>query len=228
MVNVELVVLDIAGTTVSDPGFVAGAVQEALAAVGVTISAECVTPVMGMPKPIAIQMLLDEENRPDLDAKPIYEDFVVRMKQVYREHSDVKPIEGVEEALLKLREAGIKICLDTGFSQDITEIIVERLGWMDRVIDGAISSDQVENGRPAPDMIEHHMKEHGITDPSRVAKVGDAIADMQEGTNAGCGFVIGVLSGVSSRAELEAQPHTHLIGSVAELPGLLLPVEALS
>ena len=36
----------------------------------------------------------------------------------------------------------------------------------------------------------------------RVCKVGDSVRDIQEGRNAGCGLVVGVLSGADSYQEL--------------------------
>ena len=66
-------------------------------------------------------------------------------------------------------------------------------------------------------MILAAMKRAGVTDPARVAKVGDTPADLQEGTAAGCGFVIGFTNGSHTRGELEAHPHTHLIASLREL-----------
>ena len=39
-------------------------------------------------------------------------------------------------------------------------------------------------------------------DVKRVCKVGDSVRDIQEGRNAGCGLVVGVLSGADSYQEL--------------------------
>ncbi len=220
---VDLVVFDIAGTTVQDSDFVGKAVQEALSEAGIELTIEDINPIMGMPKPIAIGILLKEAGS-DLDVTPIHANFVEKMIQFYQNSPDVKPIEGAEEVFSNLREAGVKVTLDTGFSQDITNVILERLGWDENVQDGVVSSDQVAAGRPAPDMIHHHMENFGITDPSRVAKVGDAPADMNEGSNANCGFVIGVLSGAHSRESLELHPHTHIMDSIRDLPALLLEV----
>jgi phosphoglycolate phosphatase len=50
---------------------------------------------------------------------------------------------------------------------------------------------------------------------------GTWINSLLEGHNAGCGLVIGVTEGTHTRAQLEPFPHTHLIGTVAELPALL-------
>jgi len=45
--------------------------------------------------------------------------------------------------------------------------------------------------------------------------------DLQAGHNAGVALNIGVLSGAHGRDQMQAQPHTHLLNSVAELPELL-------
>jgi phosphonatase-like hydrolase len=114
------------------------------------------------------------------------------------------------------------VALNTGFSRDITQVILNRLGWLDGgIVDFSVTSDEVKRGRPYPDMIQLLMARSGIREPRRVAKVGDAPADLQEGHNAGCGLVIGVTQGTHRRAELECFPHTHLIATVADLPNVL-------
>ena len=89
------------------------------------------------------------------------------------------------------------------------------------MIDADVASDEVPRGRPHPDMIRLLMSRLGIKDPSRVAKVGDTRADLEEGANAGCGLVIGVTSGTFTREELRTYPHTHILDSVAEVPTLV-------
>jgi phosphoglycolate phosphatase-like HAD superfamily hydrolase len=65
------------------------------------------------------------------------------------------------------------------------------------------------------------MRDLGVSDPKRVAKVGDTPSDLEEGTNAGCGVVVGVTRGSHTAAQLEPFGHTHLIESVTEMPALL-------
>ena len=73
-------------------------------------------------------------------------------------------------------------------------------------------------GRPAPHLIHEAMRATGILDPRSVANVGDTVVDLDAGWRAGVGWNIGVLSGAHDRATLERTPHTHIVGSVAELP----------
>jgi phosphoglycolate phosphatase len=54
--------------------------------------------------------------------------------------------------------------------------------------------------------------------PSRTAVVGDSLADLEMGRAAGAGRVIGVLSGVSGREDLEPFADA-VVDSVADLAG---------
>ena len=102
-------------------------------------------------------------------------------------------------------------------------MLLNRLGWhTPGVIDASITSDEAPHGRPHPDMIQTLMKRAGVANTRAVAKVGDTSVDLQEGTNAGCGLVIGVTSGAFTGEELLAFPHTHIIATVAEVPAIVL------
>ncbi len=70
----KLVVFDLAGTTVKDVNAVGLCMQEAIAEVGVNISLDEVNQVMGMPKPIAIRVLLDRAGV-DVDHLAVHEWF---------------------------------------------------------------------------------------------------------------------------------------------------------
>jgi phosphonatase-like hydrolase len=220
-----LVVLDIAGTTVYDgEGAVNRCLRAALDAAGVRVTPEAVNEVMGLPKPEALRLLL-APTYPDPavragNVKRIHDDFVSRMLRYYREDPEVVPIPGAEETFAQLRTAGIPIALDTGFSRDIADTIIERLGWQAK-IDASVTSDEVPRGRPHPDMILRLMERFAIGDAAGVAKVGDTPSDLQEGTSAGCGWVVGVTEGSHTREQLKPYPHTHLIPTVAELRDLL-------
>jgi phosphoglycolate phosphatase-like HAD superfamily hydrolase len=54
-----------------------------------------------------------------------------------------------------------------------------------------------------------------------VVAVGDTPLDLQAGTHAGCGGVVGVLTGSHDVETLGVTRHTHIIHSVASLPALI-------
>jgi phosphonatase-like hydrolase len=229
--QIDLAVFDMAGTTVHDGDAVHACLQQALAAAGVAVSRTAVNAVMGMPKPLAIRQLLEEHlgGAPAGDARTaaVYDDFAQRMIAHYRHSPDVREIVPAREVFHELRASGIKVFLDTGFSRPVADVVLERLGWVTgEDIDGSVTSDEVTRGRPHPDMIRRAMALAGVSDPHRVAKIGDTPADLQEGAAAGCGLVIGVTEGSHTHEELEIHPHTHLMTSIAGLPALLRELDA--
>lgn len=222
---IELVVFDMAGTTVRDDAAVQNAFRDALAAVGVEVKPGEAQQVMGLPKPEAIRKLITKSSRADAllpRLESIHADFVTRMRRYYETSPRVGEVAGAGETFAALRQAGIRIALNTGFSRDIVDVLLRRLGWTEGgTVDAVVTSDEVPRGRPHPDMIRLLMSRLGIRDAARVAKVGDTPVDLQEGTEAGCGLVVGVSTGAHTHEQLAAYPHTHLIGSVAEVPHLL-------
>jgi phosphonatase-like hydrolase len=225
--SIRLAVFDLAGTTVSDNKYVHHVLQTALANAGVEISIDDANEVMGIPKPVAIRSLLRKRyhgDRPIYDEwiKSIHEDFVSRMIHFYRHDAEVKEREGVSEVFEKLRQSKLKVVVDTGFDRQITDPLLERLGWKkNNLIDESVTSDEVPRGRPFPDMIFKAMVLTGVSNPADVAKIGDTPSDLQEGMSAGCRIVAGVTTGAFTRQQLLLERHTHLIETVQEIPGIL-------
>lgn len=223
--SLQLVVFDMAGTTVHDENFVFRAFSDALAAAGVTPGVDEVNRVMGYPKPEAIRQLLKAHlgTAPTDQVELLHADFLKRMNAFYKTSPEVREVDGAAVAFRSLRAQGLKIALNTGFSRTTADIIIDRMGWAkDGLLDATVTSDEVNRGRPHPDMIERAMELVGISEPSNVAKIGDTPSDLLEGTAAGCGFVIGVTAGSHTREELAPHPHTHLVHSVADVPELLV------
>lgn len=215
----RLAIFDIAGTTVSDPGFVAQAFTEAMTAAGHPIAATAIRPLMGYPKPLAIRRLLGE-SADDALIERIHADFVQRMLVCYRDWPGIEPLPGVAKVFAALRAQDVRVALNTGFSRDIADAIVERLDWTDR-IDALVASDEVPAGRPAPYMIQRLMADVGVDDPRAVAKIGDTEVDINEGRNAGVGLVVAVTTGAFLRSELEPYAPDAIIDTLAELSALL-------
>jgi phosphonatase-like hydrolase len=220
---VDLVVLDMAGTTIEDLDSVNRSFREALEVAGLALPAAAINEVMGLPKPDAIRILLERAGRLDLAPRrdAIHADFVARMVRFYREDPSVREVAGASECFRRLRRHGIKVALNTGFHRAVADAALARLGWTGSpLIDATAASDEVPRGRPHPDMIRRLQEELGVADARRVAKVGDTPADIEEGLSAGCGLVIAVTGGTHTREQL-ARPGVAILGSVAELPALL-------
>lgn len=219
MVDIELFVFDVAGTTVSDEDHaVARCVCEAVRAVGADVAEADVNPVMGMPKPLAIRKLLEQARGAcpsPSEAAQVHADFQRRMIEHYRSAPGIRPAPGAEELFATLRSRGVRVALDTGFDRIILNTILTRLRWSER-IDYSVTSDEVEHGRPAPDMIYAAMRAVGVTDAKSVAKVGDSESDIQQGLAAGCGLVAAVM-GARTRPIIARYPDVQPVEQLSDL-----------
>jgi phosphonatase-like hydrolase len=212
-VKADLVVLDIAGTTVQEHGLVYKALADTVIAAGG--SADDVGSWMGADKYEAISSMLGKS---EVDVE--FADFHERLAKLYAE-TPPTPLPGVPEALAWLRSNGVKVALTTGFDRPIVDGLLDVLGWREGVLDAVVSVDDVPAGRPAPYMIFKAMELTGARDVRRVLTAGDTVRDLEAGSNAGAGFVVGVLSGSQTAEELGAVRHTHLLSGVADIPALL-------
>jgi phosphoglycolate phosphatase-like HAD superfamily hydrolase len=66
-------------------------------------------------------------------------------------------------------------------------------------------------------MIFLAMDKLGISDPSAVGKIGDTIADIEEGLNAGCGMSAGITTGAQTAEQLRTANPTHVFNSLEEV-----------
>ncbi len=216
-----LACLDMAGTTVRDDGAVESAFEAALAAVGIGAGSPrfdqartLVLETMGWSKADVFAALLDPDTAARATAAfaDAYEEIVAG--------GAVEEIPGARAVFRQLRAAGVQVCLSTGFAPSTRDALLDALGWVPE-IDLALSPADVGRGRPAPDLVLGAMHRLGVDDPRSVAVAGDTVSDLQAGTAAGAGAVIGVLSGAHDRATLERAPHTAIIpditGFIAEL-----------
>jgi phosphonatase-like hydrolase len=225
--SIKLVVFDMAGTTVKDENKVADTFSSAMKKHGYNVTVAHVNPLMGYEKSVAITKML-HEHEPDTNkitpqlVYNIHQEFINLMINYYRTTPILEALPHAEATLAALKYSGIKIGINTGFSKDIAETIVQRLEWCEKgLIDYLIGSDEVPEGRPDPAMINRMMELAGITKSEEVAKVGDTEVDIREGQNAGCKYVIGITTGAFTRAELEPYNPTHIIDDIADVISII-------
>ncbi|KRD13761.1 haloacid dehalogenase [Mycobacterium sp. Root265] len=224
MQPIELAVLDMAGTTVTDDGLVLRAFDEAATAVGVPGSGEeresartYVRDTMGQSKIEVFRHLFGAEDRAQ-QANATFE-------QAYTDSIDggIAPVPGATEAITRLREAGVKVALSTGFSPATQQRIIDALDWAD-IADLVLAPGDGGRGRPYPDLILNALLRTGIDDVAKVAVLGDTTSDILSGLRAGASIVAGTLTGAHDADTLTAAGATHVVASVADFPALFLPL----
>lgn len=215
--EIEMVVFDMAGTTIDEQNIVYKSLHKAITKFGFDVSLDLVLAVgAGKEKLQAITDILKHLQNKDLQiAALIFDYFKEILDQEYLT-ADVFPIEGIEVVLEHLKKDGVKIVLNTGYNSHVANTLLEKLNWQKGLqYDALITANDVEQGRPFPDMILKAMQLFGIVDASKVLKAGDSAVDIEEGKNAQCGITIGVLSGAQTRVQLEQAKPDYILDSLA-------------
>lgn len=217
----KLVVFDWAGTTV-DYGCFAPVNAFALAfqSAGLDPTMDEIRAPMGMLKRDHIRTMLEMprlkeqwiakyNEEPNSDSvEKIYGVFEESLMKSLPDFSSPKPY--TLETIEKLREMGLKIGSTTGYTDKMMAVVVPNAKEQGYDPDAWFSPDSTDGlGRPYPYMIYNNMKKFDIVSVDEVVKVGDTVADVKEGKNAGV-ISLGVLEGSSvlglSQEEYEALP----------------------
>lgn len=218
---IELVVFDMAGTTVLDDGVVEQAFERAAQRTGVAER---------MPWDEALDYVRETMGQSKIDVFTHLSGGDVELAQLatsqfeaaYAEivaESGVEPIAGAVELIGALRERGLKVALTTGFAPVTRDAILDGLGWRS-LVDVALSPVDAGRGRPAPDLVLTALLRTGACCVQAVAVVGDTASDVRSGRRAGAGLVAGVLTGAHDRATLEAAGADYVLDSVTGLRDL--------
>ncbi|WP_033826264.1 phosphonatase-like hydrolase [Kitasatospora sp. MBT63] len=220
--DIRLVVLDMAGTTVADDGLVERAFDAAAADLGVTAGTpehdrmlEHVRVTMGESKISVFRHLFGDEakaQQANLAFETAYHDLV--------DAGHCAALPGAADAIEQLRSAGRTVVLTTGFSRSTQDRILKALGWQD-IADLTLCPAEAGRGRPYPDLVLTALLRTGTDSVRQIAVAGDTGYDMLTGTRSGASVVAGVLTGAHREERLRADGATHVLGSIAELPGLL-------
>ena len=238
MSEIKLVTFDMAGTTVRDDREVEKCFMQEAANTGLQAPSDRVIAMMGISKKLVFQTLwADQIDKEDPSYTSNVETSFIEFKQILENHyrtQTVEPTEGCLELYDWLRSQQIKIALTTGFYREVTDIILNRLGWdrglnknyigtEDSLIQASITPSEIyiQEGRPAPYMIQKAMYLLEITDPKQVVCIGDTPSDLASGKNAGCLYTFGVTNGTHTKEQLAAYPHDGLVSSLAEFQSKL-------
>jgi phosphoglycolate phosphatase len=210
--------LDMAGTTVADDGSVIAAFSAAVEQFGLPEGTQrydealaYVRQTMGQSKIEVFRHILGAEDAAQ-QANAAFEEHYARSVR----GGDVEPLPGATETFAALRAAGIKVCLATGFSPATRDALLDALGWRP-LVDLVLSPADAGRGRPWPDLALTALLRLGGGAVGELAVAGDTPSDVESGLRAGAGLVAGVLTGSSTREELEQAKAPVILDTIADL-----------
>ncbi|WP_372967525.1 HAD family hydrolase [Microbacterium sp.] len=220
--GLELVVLDMAGTTVLDDGVVEQAFQRAAERTGVADR---------MPWDQALTYVRDTMGQSKFDVfthlaggdLALAERATTAFEGAYAEliaEIGVTEVPGAAAAIQDLKDAGLAVVLTTGFAPTTRDALIDGLGWHG-LVDLALSPVDAGRGRPAPDLVLTALLRTGAASVRSVAVVGDTVSDVESGRRAGAGFVAGVLTGAHDADVLTAAGADAVLGDVTGLSRVL-------
>lgn len=220
---IQLAVIDMAGTTVADDGLVVSAFESAATAAGVPDTGperddarQYVLDTMGQSKIGVFRALFETEElaqRANAAFERAYEDLI--------DEGRAEPIDGAAQAITRLRDAGVKVALTTGFSGTTQDKLLAALGWQS-LADLVLAPGDGVRGRPYPDLILTALMRLEVDGVRNVVSLGDTSSDIESALRAGVSVAAGTLTGAHNEEQLRNAGASHVVGSVSEFADLIL------
>ena len=112
-----------------------------------------------------------------------------------------KPLPGACDLIAALKDRGLGVWFATSAKPEELEHTMKVLGAKD-LIDDIVSSADVEEGKPAPDVFELALKKAGVR-PDEAIALGDTIWDIEAAERTGVKTAVVLTGGAFGRDELE-------------------------
>jgi HAD superfamily hydrolase (TIGR01509 family) len=125
---------------------------------------------------------------------------------------EVEPLEGARELMVDLKESGHRVVLASSAKPEEVDHYLDLLDARD-LADGWTSAGDVEQTKPAPDLVQIAIEKIG---GGPAVMVGDSTWDCEAARRAGV-QTIAVLTGGFSEAELRSAGAIAVFGSIGEL-----------
>ncbi|MEU2505477.1 phosphonatase-like hydrolase [Streptomyces sp. NPDC007863] len=223
--TLDLIVLDMAGTTVADDGLVERAFTAAAERLGEDPATmiDHVRATMGESKISVFRHLLGGDETRARQANAAFEEAYGELVS----EGLIAPVPGAAETVAELRGQGRTVVLTTGFARVTQDAILDALGWRDLADLTLCPADAGGRGRPYPDMVlAAFLRTGAVDDVRRTVVAGDTSYDMLTGARSGAGIVAGVLTGAHGEPALTEHGATHVLASVADLPAAIREYES--
>jgi len=199
------ILVDIDGTLVDTNYFHTVAWWRAFQDIGEDVPMSTIHPLIGMGSDQLVERAIGRESEQASDAH-------TRRYEPFKE--EIKAFPKAADLLNELSRRGARLVLATSADEKDLDRLQEAIG-ADDAIDEAVTKGDVEHSKPAPDIFEAALDKFGL-DPGRTLVVGDTRWDVEAAGKLDL-EVIGVLTGGSTREQLEEAGAIAVYEDVAEL-----------
>lgn len=212
--RIKAILFDVIGTTLieKNPFIINECFQQAFRDHGISIDTDIIKANRGKDKRDAINLILQQLQQPFHIGELVLTTFKNNLQNNLHNFSEN---EGLQETIQALRERNIIVGIGTGLPFDIFQFLFNHFNWQKYKFDYIGIAEKTGRGRPHPDMIFDMMQNHNLS-ASVFLKVGDTMADIQEGKNAKV-FTAAILSGTANESDLRMQKPDFIIRSLSEL-----------
>lgn len=192
----KTIILDFDGTIADTQGVIVATMLDTFSRLGLPdVDEDEIRPTIGLPLWDMFAMLCGITDKEMID----------RCVETYRDcfmghcEGNVILYPGVAETLTKWKQDGMTLAIATSRGRDSLIPMLRSLGIL-HLIDMAVTVEDVEHAKPAPDMVLKILAATG-TDSADALVVGDTTFDIEMGKAAGC-KTCGVTYGNHSREQL--------------------------
>jgi len=119
----------------------------------------------------------------ETDIEEMYAELEPALALIVKNYSE--PIPGAVELIDRLKKQGVKVGTTTGYVSEMMNNILPLAYAKGLMPDSVVNSSEVIAGRPAPWMIYRNCEKMNVFPLNQMVKIGDTVADIQEGINAG-------------------------------------------
>jgi HAD superfamily hydrolase (TIGR01509 family) len=207
---IEVVVFDLDGILVQSEELWDAARRELAEEHGIEWPADATDAMMGMSSKEWSRYVHDEVGVPE-EPEEINRRVLAWVEKRYRD--DLPWIPGAREAVARMAEA-FPLGLATSSNREIIDIVVE-VGGFEELFGTTVSSEEVERGKPAPDVYLEAVRRMGV-DPRAAAAVEDSTNGLLAAHNAGM-RVIAIPNDAHPPAEKGLQVADVVLASIEDL-----------
>lgn len=216
--RIQGVLFDFMGTTANekDPTMIHQCFLKAFRDHGVEVTDEIIKRNRGKDKKEIVSAILYQYHQPQHLVRDILNSFntlLINSLDNFIVNKDTRAI------IQFLKEKNIVTGLGTGFPRDVFELIFNHLDWKDMGFDYIGIAQETGRGRPHPDMIMDMLKKFSLQ-KDQFLKVGDTVADVLEGKNAGV-KTVAILSGTQDEKEILKEKPDFVIRQLTELKEII-------